>query len=125
MIFSVVLYRMIVASEPVDKAFVPENIQKHEEFEEMKVVEEQYTPYKTAEDLFGGKQFDRTSTAKLAGTRNIFADDSVKTISGLNIMKTQREGKLNQDNLDDSHLQHLEAYDTEKAKTKTTRKPIV
>ena len=91
----------------------------------MNVLEEQYTPYKTSDNLFGGKQFDRTSTAKLAGGRNIFADDSVKTVSGLNFMKTQRESKSNEDNLDDSNLQHLEAYDTEKPATRTTRRPIV
>lgn len=45
-IFSVFLYRKIIASEPVDKAYVPENIQKQEEYEEHGVMEEQYTPYK-------------------------------------------------------------------------------
>jgi len=54
-IFAVYLYRKIISSEPVDKAFVPENVQQQEEFEQMDAIEEQYTPYKTADNLFGGK----------------------------------------------------------------------
>jgi len=90
----------------------------------MNVLEEQYTPYKAQDNLFGGKHFDRSSTAKLTSGRNIFVDDSVKTVSGLNIMKTQREDKLNDDNVNESN-QHLSAYDTEKPISKTTRRKIV
>lgn len=91
----------------------------------MDVLEEQYTPYKTGDNIFGGKHFDRSSTAKLASSRNIFADDSVKTITGLHALGTQREDKFNQDNVKDADDVN-QSPDFQPRQKKTTRKkPIV
>jgi len=123
-IFSVFLYRKIVSSEPVDKAFVPDKIQKQEEFEQMDVLEEQYTPYKVVDNLFGGNKFDRSSTAKLTSGKNVLFDDSVKTISGLQQMQTtQREkAKVADDVKEHDDLNQSPDFQPKK---KTTRKKTI
>lgn len=121
-IFSVFLYRKIISSEPVDKSFVPDKIARQEEFEQMDAIEEQYTPYKTVDNLFGGKQFDRSSTAKLTNGKSMFADDSVKTVAGMQAMRTMR--KEMDDVKEHDVLNDSPGFKQQKKKT-SRKKPIV
>lgn len=124
-VLAVALFRKINTEAPQEKSFVPDNVQNHEDFEDMNILEEQYSPapqHHKRGDSFGGVSFgfDRTSTAKLSNSQSKLAgdqliDDSVKTISGLNSMIAARKNKMDIDEL-------LGEDDTKAPTTKKSKK---
>jgi len=94
---AVILLRKISDDEPKDKGYVPEAILERDDFADVNIFEEQYSPHKRG-DSFGGVSFgfDRTSTAKMNSkltSDSKLLDDSIKTISGLKAMNYARENK--------------------------------
>lgn len=74
-IFAICLYRKITASEQVDKAYVPDNVTCRDEFEDMRGLEEQYTPGKNFKENLGrppkSARKNEDSLASLAGLSTI------------------------------------------------------
>jgi len=121
-IAAVVLVRKISADEPKDKGYVPEAVLERDDFADVNILEEQYSPHKRG-DSFGGVSFgfDRASTAKLSSTftsdKKSLINESAKTIASLKAMNHARNSKQDMDEL----FGETATPEPKKKKTKTKR----